>query len=319
MADKIVCFYCGKAAAKQFIKCTKCDKAFHNSCAERGKVKFISETEINCVKCMENDNEVLAGNTNLLMFRDLIKAKEDIIEDKMKIIALKDEIITELHEKIRLLNEKIHFIKSCNNKGEVSKVMNPNSHQIQFSSDLKYNRLHKEGSTPIMDKESNLKLSKVQEIESKQKEIANKVIYINNDENQQEVNTKSIEKQLTIEKENSSNNWSTVVKRRSKTSKKIEGCAEKTTISGVPRRAHLHVYRLNPETTEEMLLNFLKGKQFENISCEAMKSKHPNEYSSFKVSVPMDQLEKIKCPEIWPKGVYINRFFVYGEKRHFPS
>ncbi|VEN57867.1 unnamed protein product [Callosobruchus maculatus] len=38
-----------------------------------------------------------------------------------------------------------------------------------------------------------------------------------------------------------------------------------------------------------------------------MKSKYPDLYKSFKVSVPADMVENFKDPEIWPKHIAINR------------
>ncbi|EFA13122.1 hypothetical protein TcasGA2_TC006836 [Tribolium castaneum] len=48
-----------------------------------------------------------------------------------------------------------------------------------------------------------------------------------------------------------------------------------------PKMHHLHVYRLHPDTEINDIVDFLKA-DFPEIQCEALPSKHPEEYSSFK-------------------------------------
>lgn len=52
---------------------------------------------------------------------------------------------------------------------------------------------------------------------------------------------------------------------------------------GCSKEGHLHVFRLAPETSTETLKNCLNGKNFKNIECKKMVSKHPETYASFKV------------------------------------
>ncbi|KAK9729729.1 hypothetical protein QE152_g15787 [Popillia japonica] len=83
------------------------------------------------------------------------------------------------------------------------------------------------------------------------------------------------------------------------------------TIKAVARYAHLHVssYRLDPSLTVEELDNYLKSRNILNAKLEKLQSKRPDEYSSFRVSVPMDVIEDVKNPATWPKDACINRFF----------
>lgn len=83
----------------------------------------------------------------------------------------------------------------------------------------------------------------------------------------------------------------------------------------VPKKqlSHLHISRLSPKTTEADLERFFK-QHIQDISCEKLNSKQPDVYSSFKVTVPADFLEKALSPEFWPEGVAINKFFM--KRRH---
>lgn len=91
----------------------------------------------------------------------------------------------------------------------------------------------------------------------------------------------------------------------------IKGSATNSILKGVEKQAHLHVYRLDKSTNVEDIVTHLKSNQFNKISCEKLQSKHPEEYTSFKISVPISDLDKIKNPDIWPTGTCINRYFLW--------
>lgn len=55
-------------------------------------------------------------------------------------------------------------------------------------------------------------------------------------------------------------------------------------IQGVPKQVALYVYRTDKNTTIEPLTNHLKGN-FPEVLVEAITSKHPEIYSSFKVTI----------------------------------
>lgn len=82
----------------------------------------------------------------------------------------------------------------------------------------------------------------------------------------------------------------------------------KPVIKGAIQFNHLHVYGLDPSTNEEDLIAFLKQNSFIDVKCEKLKSRRPEEYSSFKVSVRSDDFDRLNAPELWPVGVKFNRF-----------
>lgn len=105
-------------------------------------------------------------------------------------------------------------------------------------------------------------------------------------------------------------------KRNDRKSNTIYGTAESDcAIKAVARYAHLHVYRLDPDLSVEQLSNYLKTKNILNSKVEKLQSKYPEQYSSFKVSVPLSCLEDIKNPNLWPKDTGINRFFYRLQKK----
>lgn len=83
-------------------------------------------------------------------------------------------------------------------------------------------------------------------------------------------------------------------------------------LKAVARRTYLHVYRLAPDTTENDVIEYLKG-EFPEVTCVKLNSKHPTLYSSFKVSVNSNHAGKIMEPSFWPKDVCVNRFFHYRQ------
>ena len=107
----------------------------------------------------------------------------------------------------------------------------------------------------------------------------------------------------------SNEDWQTVKQRKKKRALstiigKNENCGS---LKAVPKYTHLHVFRLSPDTTPDNLRNLLNGK-FPEVLVEKMASKHPVQYSSYKVSVFDNNYQEVTNPEMWPTGVCINRF-----------
>ncbi|KAK5650246.1 hypothetical protein RI129_001275 [Pyrocoelia pectoralis] len=58
----------------------------------------------------------------------------------------------------------------------------------------------------------------------------------------------------------------------------------KVSLRASPKQAYLHVYRLHPDTKVDDLCSYLKPT-FPEVSCEQLKSLHPESYSSFKIKL----------------------------------
>ena len=84
------------------------------------------------------------------------------------------------------------------------------------------------------------------------------------------------------------------------------------------RKIQLYVSRLHPNTTAEDVTDYLKEK-FPEVHCEKSQSKFPDSYSSFKVTISEYNYKFIMNPEIWPNGVYINKFFRPRRENQYPK
>lgn len=71
---------------------------------------------------------------------------------------------------------------------------------------------------------------------------------------------------------------------------------------------HFHVTNLDVDVNENELCSYLKSFA-PNVAVKKLQSRNPDRYSSFKVSVPHDEVDNIQVAEIWPKEVVLNHFF----------
>nr|CAI5859050.1 unnamed protein product [Callosobruchus analis] len=78
-------------------------------------------------------------------------------------------------------------------------------------------------------------------------------------------------------------------------------------IKGVPKYVDLHVSRISPEISKEVLYQLLK-EEFPEIKCETLNSKNAGIYSSFRVSIYGSNLSRAMNHNSWPLGACINRF-----------
>lgn len=141
-------------------------------------------------------------------------------------------------------------------------------------------------------------------------EITTDAININDHTKLEKKNSKEGDKddfQLVINKKRKQN------KRRS-----IVGTGKSDEIKAVTLFSHAHISNLYPDITTEKLINYLNKKDLKDVKCIQLRSNRPDEYSSFKVSVPSSEFEKLKDPNLWPEGTRINNFLFRLMKNHQP-
>lgn len=80
-----------------------------------------------------------------------------------------------------------------------------------------------------------------------------------------------------------------------------------TNVEGIRKYKALHVSNLKPDTKVDDLQSFLL-KNFSDVKCEAMKSRFPDSYSSFKVLIPSDEFEKVSVQSHWPNRASVHYF-----------
>lgn len=110
--------------------------------------------------------------------------------------------------------------------------------------------------------------------------------------------------------------WQVVKTRRSQATigSKLHGRLK--CIAPRPRKASVFLSRLAPDTTCRDVVEFVNDSFSRNADVIQLKTKYPDTYASFKVSVNVDSdsIEKIISPELWPEGALVRRFF---EPRNF--
>lgn len=87
------------------------------------------------------------------------------------------------------------------------------------------------------------------------------------------------------------------------------GTGSSTKLKQADRHAFLHVYNLHPSTEEKDIIENL-SLICDKVVCEKLNAKHPDLYSSFKLTVPFERLEEVSDPDNWPCNVRISRFFL---------
>ena len=140
----------------------------------------------------------------------------------------------------------------------------------------------------------------------KSKSSLNKVTVIQGEELQTDNN----ESTQNVQKSQLQTEWKTVIHKRTPKNFKnlIEGTCENEDIKGISKLTSFHVCRLEPNLTAEKLVAYLTAKNIKGVICENMQPKWPELYSSFKVTVPMEEKEKICNGSTWPRNACINPF-----------
>lgn len=129
--------------------------------------------------------------------------------------------------------------------------------------------------------------------------------------NNKETDTRSSKR--TPIKKSESNQQLKTERRAIRTDETIVGCGSEDSDTNAPAASnkiywYYHVFNLDPQTTVENMMTFLKPK-FAEVICTQLESRHPEVYSSFKVGIDSKNVTLFLDPCNWSKGTKINRFF----------
>ncbi|XP_031358058.1 uncharacterized protein LOC116181770 [Photinus pyralis] len=312
-----LCKRCNKIP-QIYVKCVKCDTVYHPGCAKQLKtVKFINDKQINCcttgtqidaseaTKC-ESSPQVNSLQLEISYLKDLLNEKNNVIDNqKIAIHALEGQI--------SLLN-KIYRVESLGHVYDIPATSKSNATS-------KTNKQPTNPKTETRQSKRNIDAKNGEELHSEKKgdTIAQrsgspkKAKQSTSNAGTSYAATVSNGTKISNEGEEvtPSQNWSVVRPKRS-TRQVIVGNKSNTELTGsikaVEKRVYAHVYKLDPETTEDMVRNYLRT-EFPEVICEKLSSKHPEYYSSFKVTVLEKHLSKIMDPATWPVGTCVNRIF----------
>ncbi|CAH2239452.1 jg24388, partial [Pararge aegeria aegeria] len=104
--------------------------------------------------------------------------------------------------------------------------------------------------------------------------------------------------------------WTVVKRKKSRypnSEVKRGGSTQSTEIKGMEKKKILHVWRLQKDTTEENLENFIRDKIKEvPVKIEKIKHKTERDYASFIIGVPETKYDQLCQSEIWPSNTIAN-------------
>lgn len=105
-------------------------------------------------------------------------------------------------------------------------------------------------------------------------------------------------------------------------SQKTENVKRKTTIKGtneditdlqtVKQMGWIFISGLDPKTTKEKLVNYVRKFKEEDIilDCEKLNTNNESRVASFKLGVPSECKKDVMDEKLWPKGTILNHFFM---------
>jgi len=319
------------------VTCVQCGEAYHVGCKERS-YKKAKEIKLGLIECCEgenlprsNDSEIptLKIDARITLLERLIQAKENSLKDKEEIIDTKNQLINELNAKNLYLENKIKSLTSkcqtlppeclfppicestqnrtgTKNKDENCATIPLNKHDAEINNAASV----KTANTNLAKNNENNR-QRIRSIEDKQIDVMNKIINLQNetknstrdDSNANDAKEWKVVRYKEKKETKTDNQKSNTFKNIS-----IQGTNKDANIKGAPKWRSFHAYRLSVDTTVESLKKHLEDKNISAVKCEKLNSKHPDEYTSFKISAPSNQTELLLDPKIWPEGVLINHF-----------
>lgn len=89
----------------------------------------------------------------------------------------------------------------------------------------------------------------------------------------------------------------------------VQGTRMDATIKTAKRLFSYHLCNVDPSTTVEQVVDYLKSNGFDEVECFALSSRRPDRYASFRVEIPAARCDDFIKPELWPARVNLRRFF----------
>ena len=283
------CGYC-RDNVVQAAFCGQCSDAFHPSCLKRhqkycNKTNFVEEesrAEESEVRTeFQMTEELDALRTEITLLRQLVKEqneKNSILWEnnsllREKIIHL-EQINKDSHSaiyrgegKVSPLNKKM--AKNHNKPLNATTTLETTSQMREVSTVKLFNEVAKQKNS---DKLKNMQMT--------QKDIMNKIINLDPSKEQKgsdfQIKGNPTGASSTQKEEEDKNDFKLVRSRRRR-STTIQGAAQgaELPLKGIPSYGYLHVYCLDPGTTEDELVSYLTNKNIKYPSCTKLVAKHP--------------------------------------------
>ena len=105
--------------------------------------------------------------------------------------------------------------------------------------------------------------------------------------------------------------FQTVQKKKKRPSDRIVG-SKKSSGSGImrsaPKYVDIYIGNVNLGVDADVVTKYIKDETDVDINkCIALKTRNPN-YTSFKISVSLNNRETLLSADVWPKGVFCRKF-----------
>lgn len=110
-------------------------------------------------------------------------------------------------------------------------------------------------------------------------------------------------------------------KRKLPTKNVQRGENESSNLEAIERKKHLHIWRLQPNTTEEQIKKHVENLCGSETKVKVEKIIHKTErdYASFIVGVPERIFEKISHPKSWPRNVEFSEWIWFRRNSYKPK
>ena len=285
---------CGKCKIKVInaVTCKTCLQRFHYSCAKLMKnICIVDEKSVVC--CGSKNSSATTETVINSETPDIQIIDEPIKWDEVSphlfkyIIHSKDALIASLRNEISLLNQQVDIMK--NNLQPCQLIPKPEKKVNQNIDD-----------NPKTEKQ----LTAKHKGDTRTSKFGNQN---NLDKNTTEIAIDKPEKG----RNNDGNNQEWIIPKKKKNKPQpIVGSSTSSAglLKAAPKKAHIHIYRLMPDTNLEEVMNHIKP-QAPEATVQKLNSRHPENYSSFQVTVDYENRESVMDPGIWPAGTRLNRFF----------
>ena len=279
------------------ITCTICNNNFHSQCVSvnlRGfhlKKNWICKT-VYCQDIIKQSTETVEPESETFWDANG-KMDKKLFQ---YILKQKDELILELRGTIQLMRNHIELLQSKKGnkqdikKSEITDVRNETQKEIEATG---------------MPKKSTKLITDTSTVRDQKTPLMNP-----DNSSKDTTHLKTQAKKDHLEKTNTS--AAAPKKRNTSSSKANNVIIGKKDNSGPLKasqaKAYLYVRRLAKNTTVNDLQTYL-AEDFPEVKCELLDNKFETNQSRFKVTINLENLEKIKNPDYWPYGTLVSRFF----------
>ena len=300
------CKRCKREVVNDVIKCINCASSFHPSCAKLcSGVTVLADQTLMCCKAIKTlDTHHTNVDEKFWDAVDEIAKNHQMLDPRILcyILKQKDQMIFELREQISSLNTQIEFLQKNFSQSQRDNSDKNAKQEISTQMEDNEGRGH---STNLTVAKTKFKQTKniLDSDKSHKKTVENETA-----QNQMKQQEENEDTQQTSDKKVEEVKWTEARRKHRKTSNIAVVGTGSSNIETVPKKGHLFVSRLHPNTDRNSLEAEVK-KFFHEGECEPVTSKHPNVYASFKVTINASNLESALKPEIWAPGALVTKFF----------